>query len=635
MGRVGCSAFLSFITGEESVDDGPGSSCRQIGRCGHTNPIEPALVGHSCRGIGPERAGGWRVAGRLWRIEHDTGSDHCGNAGSGRRYNARGNDSGNHGGHRQSDAAAATTAAATPTQAAAGLGPIEPAKNKGGQVIEGTFADAKTVNSILSTDTSSNEVISLMFNSVMMVDPSNVAPKGELASKFDVSSDGITYTFTLRDGVKWHDGQTFSAQDVKFTYDLAMNPKTNSPRTSELTERVASFEATDDKTVTVKLKSPNAAFLVSNMIYNIIPQHVLKDVDPAALAQDAFSTGQKGRTIGTGPFMFSEWVKDDHMTLTKFDGYWEGTPNLDKYIYKVVPDQNVLVQQLKTGEIDFGQIPESSVQEMSARNDVKVVQYDTFSFTFYAYQLDTAKTTLFQEAAVRQALFYALDRKAMIDAIRYGIGQVAVGTMPVLSWAYNPDGITNKYPFDQTKAKKLLDDAGWKAGSDGIRAKNGTKLSFDMYTNSGNKVREQYLTVMQQQWKQIGVDMTPKTEEWNAFLNRITGTKDYQVFLVGFSWDTDPDQTTMWSTDSYTGGFNMNKYSNPKVDDLLKQGLATTDHAKRKDIYTQMQNILMDDLPSPITDFPKGIYVVNNRAHNIFPNAVDIPFNAHQWWVNA
>ena len=469
----------------------------------------------------------------------------------------------------------------------------------------------------------------------MKVSPQDASPQGDLAAKFDISSDGITYTFNLHDGINWQDGQPFSSADVKFTYDLHMNPDSGSPRTSELTERIDTFEAPDDKTIVVKLKSPNAAFLVSNMTYDLVPQHILKDVDPKALAQDSFSTGQKGRTIGTGPFMFDEWVKDDHITLVKNPNYWEGEPNLDKYIYKVVPDQNVVAQQLKTGELDYGQIQEASVKEMSSRNDVNVVQYDTFGFTFYAYQLDPAKTTLFQDKEVRQALMYALDRKAMIEAIRYGIGTVAVGTMPVPSWAYNPDGITNKYPYDAKKANDLLDSAGWAKGSDGVRAKNGTKLAFDMYTNSGNKVREQYLTVMQQQWKQIGVDMTPKLEEWNAFLNRITGTKDFAIFLVGFSWGTDPDQTTMWSTDSYKGGFNMNKYSNPKVDDLLKQGLATTDLAKRKDIYTQMQNILMDDIPSAITDFPKGIYVVNKRVHNLFPNDIDFVFDAHQWWVDA
>ncbi len=533
--------------------------------------------------------------------------------------------------------ASTATAAATAsgTAAPSALGTVEPAKNKGGQVIEGTFADAKTANPILTTDTASGRIQDMMFNSVMTVSPSDVSPQGELAEKFDIASDGITYTFNLRDGVQWQDGQPFTSADVKFTYDTHMNPDSGSARTSELTERVASIDATDDKTVTVKLKEPNAAFLVSNMIYNIVPQHILKDVAPKDLAQDAFSTGQKGRTIGTGAFMFNEWVKDDHITLDKNPNYWKGAPNLDKWIYKVVPDQNTAVQQVKTGELDYASVPASSVQDLKSRNDLNVVTYDTFSFTFFSYQLDPAKSKLFQDKEVRQALMYALDRKSMVEAILFGYGTVAVGTMPVLSWAYNPDGITNKYPYDVKKANDLLDSAGWAKGSDGVRAKDGQKLQFDMYTNSGNDERAQYLTIMQQSWKQIGVTMTPKTEEWNAFLNRITGTKDFEVFLVGFSWDTDPDQTTMWATSSYTGGFNMNKYSNPKVDDLLKQGLATNDQSKRKDIYTQMDNILMDDIPSPITDFPKGIYAVNKRVHNLFPNAVSIPFNAEQWWVDA
>ena len=107
------------------------------------------------------------------------------------------------------------------------------------------------------------------------------------------------------------------------------------------------------------------------------------------------------------------------------------------------------------------------------------------------------------------------------------------------------------------------------------------------------------------------------------------------MFLVGFQWDVDPDQTTMWATEAYEGGFNMNKYSNPQVDELLKQGLLTTDQEERKRIYTEMQNILQDELPSPVLDFPKAIAGVNKRVHNLWPNAVDTTFNAHQWWVDA
>ncbi|MBX6343310.1 MAG: ABC transporter substrate-binding protein, partial [Thermomicrobiaceae bacterium] len=251
-----------------------------------------------------------------------------------------------------------------------------------------------------------------------------------------------------------------TANDVKFTYDLFMNKATKSPRTSEMTERIKTVEVVDDHTVKFTLNAPAAPFLVDQMVYGIVPQHVLKDVDPAKLAQDPFSTGQKGRTIGTGPFMFEEWVKDDHLTLAKNPKYWQGEPNLDRYVYKVVPDANVVAQQLKTGEIDYGAIEPSQVEDIRSQPGVNVVVYDTFSFTFYAYQLDPAKSQLFQEKEVRQALLYALDRESMIKAIRLGYGKVAVGTMPVLSWAYNPDAIKNKYEYNPDKAKQLLDQAG-------------------------------------------------------------------------------------------------------------------------------------------------------------------------------
>lgn len=522
-----------------------------------------------------------------------------------------------------------------PTGTGAGEFAYEEPQNKGGQIIEGAFSDAKVVNPILVSDTQSGRITELIFNSVMAVDVQTTEPRGDLAESYEISDDGITYTFSLRDGVTWHDGEPFTADDVVFTYELFMNPESQSPRTAELTERVASIEAPDAQTVVVTLNMPVAPFMVSNMIYGIVPQHILQDVPPAELAQHPFTTGEKGVTIGTGPFMFEEWVKDDHITLVKNPNYWEGEPNLDRYIYKVVPNQTVLVQQLKTGEIDFGAINEANLEDMQQQPHIKLAITDSFDFTFYAYQLDPEKTTIFQEKEVRQALFYALDRQAMIDAIRFGLGEVAHGTVPVLSWAYNPQGLTTTYDFDVDKANQLLDEAGWLPGADGIREKNGQRLAFTVYTNAGNQIREEYITVFQQAWKRIGVECTPQTEEWNAFLDRITGTRDFEMFLVGFQWDTDPDQTAMWACDAYEGGFNMNKYCNEQVDALLAEGLATTDQAERIRIYTEMQNILMDELPSPIIDFPKEIYGVNRRVHNLFPNAVDTVYNAHEWWVDA
>jgi peptide/nickel transport system substrate-binding protein len=331
--------------------------------------------------------------------------------------------------------------------------------------------------------------------------------------------------------------------------------------------------------------------------------------------------------------MFKEWVKDDHLTVVKNPNYFRGAPALDQYIFKVVADGNVVVAQLKTGEADYGGVTASQYQDMTKQANVNALAYDSFGFLYYGYNLDPAKTTLFQDKAVRQALVYALDRESIVKAIDFNLSQVAVGTMPVLSWAYAPDQITNKYPYDLNKANQLLDQAGWVKGPDGIRAKDGKKLSFTLWTNAGNTQRGQYITVMQQMWKAIGVDATPKTEEWNAYLTRINESHDFDIFLVGFSWGVDPDQTTMWSCDSYQGGFNSYKYCNPQVDDLLAKGLSELDQNKRKAYYVQMQNILMEDMPALVMDFPKTTNALNKRVHNMFPNAINLRWNAHTWWV--
>ena len=334
--------------------------------------------------------------------------------------------------------------------------------------------------------------------------------------------------------------------------------------------------------------------------------------------------------VYTGPFKFKEWVKDDHITLEANPDYFLGKPNVDQYVLKVVKDGNVVAAQLKTGESDFGFYEAPLLSEMQKQDNVNNYAFDTFNFTFYTLNLDPAKTTLFQDKQVRQALLYGLDRDAMVKSIMFGQGSVANASEPVLSWAYNPDN-SPKYPYDPQKAEQLLDAAGWKKGADGIRAKDGKKMSFQCWTNAGNKVRENYVTVMQEQWKQIGVEMTPKLEEWNAFLDRLTKTHDFDCFLVGFVWGVDPNQRTMFHTDSYKGGFNMAKYSNPELDKILDDALQTTDVAKRKDLYLKMQQIIAEDLPVTIIDFPKQPAAVSKKVAGLVPNAANFRFEANKW----
>jgi peptide/nickel transport system substrate-binding protein len=455
---------------------------------------------------------------------------------------------------------------------------------------------------------------------------------GVLADEWKVAEDGLTYTFTLRKGVKFHDGKELTADDVKFTYDSIFDPEIDSPRRSTLSLAVAgpdSITAKDPYTVEFKLKQPYAPFLVNIAYRGILPKHILGSLKGKDFNSADFNTKSP---IGTGPYKFKEWVKDDHITLVANPDYFKGKPKIDQYIYKVVKDATVVAAQLKTGEIDFAAFEPSLLSEMQTVQHLDIKKYDTFTFTFYSYQLDKAKTDLFQDKAVRQALFYALDRKAMVESILFGQGAVADSIFPLISWARDPNG-NPQYTFDPNKAKQLLDEAGWKPGSDGIREKNGKKLAFTIYTNAGNQVRQAFVTAMQQQWKDVGVQATPKTEEWNAFLNRITKSKDFDIFLVGFSWGPDPDESTMWTTESQKGGFNMNSYSNPQVDKLLLDAVKEVNQDKRKALYHEVDKLVLEDLPSPIMIFDKALVGVNKRVQNLDPNAFNTRYNVETWTV--
>jgi peptide/nickel transport system substrate-binding protein len=513
---------------------------------------------------------------------------------------------------------------------------IEDAESEGGTVIEGTFADIASLMPVVSDDSATFDFQSGIFEPLVDTNPFTLEPAAALAVAYESNEDASVWTLYLREGVTWHDGEPFTANDVKFTFDLHMNAETGSSYTADLTAKIESVEVVDDLTVQFNLTGTLADFLLDMGGYGIVAEHIWADIAPADIKTDGGATGaDPSRVVGTGPMMFVEWIPGDHATSARYEGYWDGDAHIDEFIYKVVPDQSAGVAQLQTGELDIFQgIPGSQVAEFDGNQDVNVVAADRLGFTFYGLNMDPEKTTLFQDAEVRQALMYAIDRQALVDEIRFGFGQVAVGTMPPLSWAFNPDGIELTYPYDPEQAVALLEQAGWTdTNGNGVVDKDGQELSFSMYTNAGNLEREAYLTALQEYWREIGVEMTPQLEDFAALVDRITETHDFEGALLGFSWDATPDQSAMWHCDSYEGGFNMVRYCNEEVDTLLEQALDETDRDKRVELYTEMQNILMEDMPMAIIDFPQLPIGITSSAHNMFASDINFYWNMEDWWI--
>ena len=493
------------------------------------------------------------------------------------------------------------------------------APKKGGHVVEANFSDLKTMNPVLSSDTVSNTIIGFLYDSLLTSKPNGDLIPALAKDLPKTSSDGTTYTITLRDNIKWTDGSPITADDVKFTYDLMFDPQykdVNSPRRGDLETYVQSITVKDPKTIVFALKKVYAPFAPAQLQYGILPKKVWGALAPKEVNTTDLNTNPQ---VTSGIFKFQKWDKGQQVTLARNDTYWQGASYLDTYIYKVVPDSVAVGNQLKTGEIDFGPIDPSQYSALQGNPDFQITTFPVPTFTFYAYnQNSNAKAApLFTDKAVRQALVYALDRQGMVDSIWFKLAVVAVSSMPPVSWAYDANA-KPQYSHDPAKANSMLDAAGWAKGSDGFRAKGGNKLQFTMITNAGNKQRESALVAMQDAWKQIGVDATPKLITFPQLVAQITNDRSFDVFLVGFNWSQDPDQSALWhSRNTAPGGFNGFGYKSATVDKILDDAVGTLDQSKRKQLYFQMQDALNDEVPAPILNFTKGIYGINKRVQGI------------------
>jgi peptide/nickel transport system substrate-binding protein len=512
---------------------------------------------------------------------------------------------------------------------------IEAPASPGGQLVNTFSTDISTLNPIISSDVFSGYIIDFVYEGLVGTSPidGSVVPSG-LADYWEIAPDGVTYTFHLNPNATWHDGTSVTADDVVFTFDAVIAEDSPSVRKSTVESFLASHRKIDDHTVELVSQQQSAVFLDKTALqFAILPKHIWEDVPVVEWPSDTGTTGQDpARVVGSGPFRFVEWAIGARVVLEHNDNYWDAdnTPAIDQYIFNVVAEESTQLASLQTGETDFSEIPSTSVDTIKQSNpELQFAEVDTPSFNFYALNQEPSKTGLFLDTRVRQALHYALDRDTFASELMAGYAIRADGPQPVLSPAYAPDRINTIYSYDPERAKALLEEAGWIDGDgDGVRERDGVKMSFETIYPEGDTLYDQAIPFMQQLWRDVGVEMKASALPFPTIIDRIN-TLSFECLVLGFTWGFDGLQGDMFRCSAVSpNGFNLVSWCNERYDALDAAAQAELDPEKRRDLLIEAANIVNDEMAIGVIAFARDIYGASPRVHNFLPQGY-----SGYWWI--
>ena len=494
----------------------------------------------------------------------------------------------------------------------------------GDALVTGTIGDASNLIPALASDSASHAIIDLVYSPLVKIDK-NLNLSGDLATHWDVSEDGRTVTFHLREGVRWHDGRPFTAKDCLFTYQVMVDPKTPTAYAEQF-KQIERAEALDDHTFEVRYKRPFARALITWGL-NIMPAHLLagKDITTSPLAR---------HPIGTGPYRFKLWETGQKIVLEANSDYYGGPPYVTRRISRIIPDTATMFMELKSGAVDRMPLTPDQYQRLTGQpgraSGFNTYKYLDFGYTYLGFNLRDPR---FQDKRVRQAISHAIDKTEIIKGVLLGLGRPANGPYKPGHWAYNPK--VTPYPYDKARARELLAEAGWRdSDGDGVIDRDGIPFAFTIMTNQGNKQREMTALIIQQRLKEVGIRVKVRTVEWAAFLKEFIDKKKFEALVMGWNIPIDPDLFNVWhSSKTRAGELNFISFKNDEVDRLLDEGRFTLDRAERKAAYDHIQEILREEAPYVFLYVPEALPAVAARFHGISPAPAGIDYNIAQWYV--
>jgi peptide/nickel transport system substrate-binding protein len=478
-----------------------------------------------------------------------------------------------------------------------------------------------------------SRVDSLVFEPLMQNDE-----KGEffpwLAESMDVSDDGLTLTFTLKDGIAFSDGEALTSADVEFTYQTVAHADYDGPRSyivSELegydafhdgsSDDFSGIKVIDEKTISFTFTEGNASPVnVEFFNFGIIPEHYY-----AFDAWDEFIE-KLSAPIGSGPMILDEYEPKQHIKLSTNPNYWDSAnaPKLDGILIQEVPAETML-GALQTGQVHLGSV-ESTEENVTALKAISDVEYFISPVNGYNFLYFNCVNGIFDDARVRQALTYGLDRKSFIQTEFGGYVELGLGPITPVSWAGTSEGM-DTYDFDLAKAEELLTAAGWVKGSDGILEKGGKKFTIKFLVNSDAAWTSTLANLAADSWKQLGVDLQIEQMDQSSVVSATIaaepGEKDFDVATLGLTLGVDPDPSGgVFDYDTYSaGGLCASGYLNERAQELLKLGKAEFDQEKRKEYYHEWSRLMNKEVPTMLLNYRNTLWGINQNVNGLHISA--------------
>lgn len=482
----------------------------------------------------------------------------------------------------------------------------------GGTYVEGALGAPSTLNPLLARTQAEQDLARLLFRGLTRVDGSGTA-QPDLAASWSVSDDGLTYTFTLRDDARWHDGEPVTAQDVRFTVGLVQDPEFPGDEALARFWRGVVVSVPSADTVVFQLLEPFAAFPTYAAL-PIVPKHLLGGVLARDLADDPFAS----QPVGTGPFRFDNRQDDGQVveiTLRAYEDFPGGRPYLDQVVFRYYEDVERLLEALRDGSVQgTGAVPAEQLLRPGVLPKGAIVYASPMpGYTALFFNM---RDPLFASADVRRAIDLALDRERIVKGPLDGRAEVGFGPIPVTSWAYGPPGLVH----DPQAAKDLLEAAGWTdADGDGVRERGASRLSFSLLVNDDDPERVAVAQEIVGQLQRIGVQAVVQPMPAREVSGALT-SRQFSAALFGWHSATgDPDCYHLWHSAFADEGLNFTGWRNREVDTLLTEARQTPEQDKRRELYARFQAVFADQVPAIPLYYPRYYFAVDADVHGVEP----------------